>query len=332
METIIRKSQFNFTTILLIILFSSTGCKKNNSKNNKKNIKSAAIVKDSTKNSVNKQTNKKNPNSSKKSGGNLYVRLELTNLFSIPFIQSKTEKLKLASSKNGFLGNLLRCGADFTSNINIIAISLPRDFRTTKTGALSIKGSFNSEKLLKCLPGEMGWKKLPDKNSEKIFSSSNFTIHIKTPSKGVVMFRTSKWNHIFTESLPRGFEIFSHKINQHPPLLVGMLNPDVPWKKRPKAVLIGVDANLINLKFRTILNFEQSEDATWFEGLAKNKILDFIKKYKQSKDAKAIMIVKLLKKTGVKRKNNQLLSLLKIPWNEVSELIKIAKVTITAKQ
>ncbi|MBU1240659.1 hypothetical protein KJ865_13185, partial [Myxococcota bacterium] len=94
----------------------------------------------------------------KKGNSVLYVRLRFADLFSIPQIQGKTEELKVAALKQGYLGAMLRCHLDFTSQLEMMALMVPQDFKKSRRGSLTFKGTFEAEKMARCIFADMGWK------------------------------------------------------------------------------------------------------------------------------------------------------------------------------
>ncbi|MBU1240474.1 hypothetical protein KJ865_12260, partial [Myxococcota bacterium] len=129
--------------------------------------------------------------------------------------------------------------------------------------------------------------------------------------------------------VPDAYHQFAKKTADLPALILGSMDPVIPWPDPPKAILLGLTPLLTGLKMRSIINFTSEKAAQDFVNMAKRKIVEIIGKAPKGNPP---MYIEILKKTGIKRLATRILATASARWDEVISLVKQATVKVKVKQ
>ncbi len=275
------------------------------------------------------RTSKRKPRRPKNPKSLLYVRVRFADLFSIPQIQGKTEELKVAALKQGYLGALLRCRLDFTSQLEVLALQVPQDFKTSRRGALTLKGQFEPATLARCVFKDLSFTVSGTDGGILTAKGDNLTLEVDTGKKGILQVRTVGWTFVPWDRVPDPYHQFAKKTADLPALILGSLDPVIPWPDPPRAILLGVTPLFTGLRLRAILNFGSETGAKTFEAMAKKKLVEIVKGAPAGAGA---VHITLLKKTGIKRIGARVLASVTAGWGEVMALVKLVQVKVRVKQ
>ncbi len=275
--------------------------------------------------SVHKQKIKKKKSGSTK--GILYFKLNLTKLMQLDLVQKNLPAIKTAATKNSTLNSIMSCGLDFTKDLNSIAGTISRNFKRDRRGAFLLQGKMKTMEFVPCLAKKMNWKNLPDKNKTMLYQDEQSILEL-SPHPGGLKIKTGKWNHS-----PENF------FKKNSPLIQGILDKSfiilggkeiqVNLPNLPTWFIAGVENLQDGVFVKIITEFKDEKGAELFSRLLKIQLVKKIKELSSAKAKDQLILLKILKKIGIKQKNELILAASKFSDKELEEMIKIFKVKVT---
>ncbi|MGM0596056.1 MAG: hypothetical protein ACQES9_03375 [Myxococcota bacterium] len=302
---------------------ASPELKKSQTSKKDKNLKKTLSAKNTK--SEHKQKSKKKKSSSGK--GILYFKLNLSKLMQLKLVQKNLPTIKTAATKNSTLNSVMSCKLDFTKDLNSIAGTISRNFKRNRRGAFLLQGKMKPLELVPCLAKKMNWKKISDKNNKMVYQDDQSILEFYRQSGGL-KFKTGKWNHspenFFQKKTPLIQGILDKSF-----IILGGKNIQVNSPNLPTWFIAGVENLQDGVFVKIITEFKDEKAAKLFSRLLKIQLVKKIKELSKAKAKDQLILLKMLKKIGIKRKKELILAASKFSDQELKEMIKIFKIKVT---